>query len=167
MSSCIEHFWKIEVLKTRIKAFTDSINTQATQFKAPFEFLTDPRQRRRKCPFLKKIVEMTRANSTLYNKAIESIKNEFKVAPLHSQPFIASLRSSLLMALHESEHQEMVSRKRDRFSQISRVLERIPMEHIESNLSLECKLFFLSICSVWTRSRTWDIQFFRPEHKVM
>lgn len=53
------------------QAFTDSINEQAVNFKAHFEFLSDPRQRRRRCPFLKKIVEMTRANSTLYNKAIE------------------------------------------------------------------------------------------------
>ena len=55
------------------QAFTDSINEQAVNFKAQFEFLSDPRQRRRRCPFLKKIVEMTRANSTLYNKAIERL----------------------------------------------------------------------------------------------
>ena len=38
-----------------------------------------------------------------------SIKEEFKESQLHAQPFIASLRAGLLMALHESEHQEMVS----------------------------------------------------------
>jgi len=93
-----------------IRLFTAQVTTEMTDFKCPEpEFLRDPRQRRKNCPFLRKIVEMTRANSTLYNKAIESIKDEFKNAPLHSQPFIASLRSGLLMALHESEHQEMVS----------------------------------------------------------
>ena len=35
------------------------------------EYLSDPRIRRKNCPFLKKIVEMTRANSALYKKAIE------------------------------------------------------------------------------------------------
>ena len=69
----------------------------------------DPRTRREKCPFLKRIVEMTRANATLYKNAIDSIKDEFKIVPLHSQPFVASLRSGLLMALHDSEHQEMVA----------------------------------------------------------
>ena len=76
-----------------IRLFTAQVTTEMTDFKCPEpEFLRDPRQRRKVCPFLRKIVEMTRANSTLYNKAIESIKDEFKNAPLHSQPFIASLR---------------------------------------------------------------------------
>merc|ERR1712131_125766 len=62
-----------------IRLFTAQVTTEMTDFKCPEpEFLRDPRQRRKNCPF-------------------------------HSQPFIASLRSGLLMALHESEHQEMVS----------------------------------------------------------
>jgi negative elongation factor B len=72
-------------------------------------FLVDPRSRRQNCPFLKRIVEMTRDNATLYKNAVESIKDEFKNVGLHSQPFVASLRSGLLMALHDSEHQQMVS----------------------------------------------------------
>jgi len=59
-------------VREEITNFTVRINEQITKFKYnQIEYLTDPRQRRKKCPFLNKIVEMTRANSTLYKKAIE------------------------------------------------------------------------------------------------
>ena len=40
---------------------------------------------------------------------------------------------------------------------VSRILERVLIEHIESIYSSESKLFFVSICSIRIRSRTRDI----------
>ena len=44
-----------------------------------------------------------------------------------------------------------------RFSKISRFLERILMEHIESICSMDCKLFSVFICSIRIRYRKRDI----------
>ena len=65
-------------VRDEIKLFTDAINRQTTNFDQSFAFLTpDPRTRRKQCPHLRKIVEMTRANSTLYNKVFLYLKIYF------------------------------------------------------------------------------------------
>ena len=43
------------------------------------------------------------------------------------------------------------------FSQKSRILERIPMEHVESSFSLDSELLFDYICSIKIHSRNRDI----------
>ena len=49
-----------------------------------------------------------------------------------------------------------------RFSKISRFLERVLMEHISMNNSLDAKLQTCSICSIRIRSRNRDI-FKKPQ----
>lgn len=98
-------------VQQEIKKFVENVEPLVSNFHlTECPVLRNPRDKRANCPILKIIVEMTSGNSDLYKNAVQAIKDEFIESPLHAQPFVASLRSGLLMALHDSEFQEMVGK---------------------------------------------------------
>ncbi|CAG5108539.1 Oidioi.mRNA.OKI2018_I69.chr1.g3845.t1.cds [Oikopleura dioica] len=99
-----------EEVQGLVRQFVEETELQVMNFTTDCPVLKNPREKRAKCAVLQQIVGMTSGNKDLYENAVIAIKSEFTKTPLHAQPFVASLRSGLLMALHDSKFKDILQR---------------------------------------------------------